>query len=226
MNLHLSNSIKVTDLTITAPGTSPNTDGIHLGDSTHIDITSSNIGVGDDCISIGQGTSDVSISKINCGPGHGISIGSLGKYPNEKDVTGVHVSNCTIEGTDNGVRVKTWPGSGPSKACNFTFEDIVVNNVKNPIIIDQEYCPGHQCDAKAPSKVQISDVVFKKIRGTGTTPAPVKLVCSSDVVCQNVVLDDINIKHVSEAPISSTCTNVKGLSITAMVNPQPCSTTS
>ncbi|PIA44307.1 hypothetical protein AQUCO_01700128v1 [Aquilegia coerulea] len=222
MNLCFSNNINIHDMTITAPGNSPNTDGIHLSDSTHIDISSSKIAVGDDCISIGQGSSDIFVEKIHCGPGHGISIGSLGKYPNERDVQGVHVKNCTIEGTDNGVRVKTWPGSPPSKAFNFTFEDIIVNNVKNPIIIDQEYCPGHKCDSKGPSQVKISDIVFKKIRGTGSTNSPVKLVCSS-AGCQNVVLNDINIKHVSDSPISSTCTNVKGLNVIAMLSPKPCS---
>lgn len=58
---------------------------------------------------------------------------------------GVNVRNCTINGTQNGVRIKTWPGAPASTASNFTFEDIVMNNVSNPIIIDQEYCPSHSC---------------------------------------------------------------------------------
>lgn len=74
------------------------------------------------------------------------SVGSLGKYQNEADVVGVVVRNCTISNTQNGVRVKTWPGSPESVASNFTFEDIVMINVSNPIIIDQEYCPSGSCE--------------------------------------------------------------------------------
>ena len=67
------------------------------------------------------------------------SVGSLGKYPDEKDVRGVVVTNCTIRNADNGVRIKTWGGSAPSQASNILFEDIIMDNVKNPIIIDQTY---------------------------------------------------------------------------------------
>jgi hypothetical protein len=67
------------------------------------------------------------------------SVGSLGKYPDEKDVRGVVVTNCTLRNADNGVRIKTWGGSPPSQASNILFQDIIMDNVKRPIIIDQTY---------------------------------------------------------------------------------------
>ncbi|KAL0548413.1 hypothetical protein IC582_012863 [Cucumis melo] len=141
-NIHFSG------FNITAPWNSQNTDGIHISQSTNINITNSNIGVGDDCVSIGPGSVNVSVSNVTCGPGHGISIGSLGKYKMEKDVIGIRVENCTINGTQNGVRVKTWPGDLGSNATNLTFQNIVMINVSNPIIIDQQYCPNHSCDTR------------------------------------------------------------------------------
>jgi galacturan 1,4-alpha-galacturonidase len=53
MNIYMSEDVKIDNLTITAPGDSPNTDGIHIGDSTNIKVTGTTIGTGDDCISIG-----------------------------------------------------------------------------------------------------------------------------------------------------------------------------
>ncbi|KAF9615366.1 hypothetical protein IFM89_023017 [Coptis chinensis] len=211
--------ILVRDMKITAPNKSPNTDGIHISQSTKINITSSTIGVGDDCISIGPSSNNIYISKVTCGPGHGISVGSLGKYPNEQDVNGVHVQNCTLIGPDNGVRVKSWPGSPSSKATNLKFEDNIMTNVKNPIIIDQEYCPSKGCETK-PSQVEISDVLFKNIKGTATTKSEVTLVCSSSMPCENVVLANIDLKYIlSDGLATSTCTNVKGISITGIENP-------
>lgn len=145
MNLLGCNNVRLQHVTISAPGTSLNTDGIHIGRSSKINITDSNIQTGDDCVSLGDGSKGIAVTRVTCGPGHGISVGSLGKYPNEEDVVGVTVKNCTLIKTMNGVRVKTWPASYNGIASDMHFEDIIMKDVQNPVILDQEYCPYNQC---------------------------------------------------------------------------------
>ena len=99
-------------------------------------------------VSLGQGSKDILVSEVFCGPGQGISVGSLGKGIKDEEVVGLTVRNCTFTCTSNGVRVKTWPDSHIGIASNFTFEDIVMNNVENPIVIDQLYCPYNKCNIK------------------------------------------------------------------------------
>ncbi|MFS7929520.1 putative glycosidase [Helianthus anomalus] len=148
-NFH-SNVMSCTNVTfdnfkILAPAESPNTDGIHLGWSKHITIKNSVIRTGDDCISIGDGCENLRIEGVKCGPGHGISVGSLGRNPGEKPVRGVFVKNCVFSCTQNGVRIKTWPDSLPGEVADMTFEDLTMDKVENPIIIEQDYCPHGAC---------------------------------------------------------------------------------
>ncbi|KAB1208664.1 hypothetical protein CJ030_MR6G006525 [Morella rubra] len=149
----------------------------------------------DDCVSLGDGNEQITIQKVTCGPGHGISVGSLGKYNNEQPVKGVTVRTCTFTNTMFGVRIKTWPGSPNGVASDMFFEDLVMNNVGTPVLIDQQYCPYGKCLAKVPSRVKISDVSFKSIRGTSTTKVAVKLSCSKSLPCQNVKLSNIDLKY-------------------------------
>lgn len=128
-----------------APEGSPNTDGIHIGWSHNITIKNSKFETGDDCVSIGDGCTNLHIEGVKCGPGHGISVGSLGRNKNEKPVIGVFVKNCTFTGTQNGVRIKTWPDSQPGEVADLHFEDLIMDKVENPIIIEQDYCPHIQC---------------------------------------------------------------------------------
>lgn len=141
-------NVTIQHVTINASGESLNTDGIHIGRSTRINITHADIKTGDDCVSLGDGSQQINVEKVNCGPGHGISVGSLGKYHNEQPVIGVIVRNCTLTNTRNGVRVKTWPASPSGLASDLHFEDIIINNVSTPILIDQQYCPYGQCQSK------------------------------------------------------------------------------
>ncbi|GAB2220192.1 hypothetical protein Droror1_Dr00007835 [Drosera rotundifolia] len=202
-------NITIHDMSITAPWDSPNTDGIHVSDSSNIRITSSTIRTGDDCVSIGPGSFNVSVSKVTCGPGHGISIGSLGRYKHEKNVAGIVVVNCTIIGTENGVRIKTWPGSPPSQASKMMFENIVMIDVSNPIVIDQEYCPSGACTRTEPSLVQLSKICFKNIRGTSRT-TPVTLKCSSRVPCVNVTVFDIDVTNIKAKKHKQSMWNLQG----------------
>ncbi|KAL6143895.1 hypothetical protein ACLB2K_054590 [Fragaria x ananassa] len=198
-------------LTIQAPKKSSNTDGIHIARSWRINVTDTDIGTGDDCISIGDGTKKLIVTNVNCGPGHGISVGSLEKYSDEQPVYGLVVRNCTFTNTTNGVRIKTWPGSPVTGlASHIHFVDITMNNVQNPIIIDQNYCPGHTCNQQGQSNIKISNVRFRNIRGTSASQVAVNLACSQTLPCEMVELIGIDLAYSGEhnRPILSQCTNV------------------
>ena len=132
----------ITDVTITAPGDSPNTDGLKFGFCSNINITKTHIGTGDDCV----------VSNVNCGPGHGISVGSLGKNKEEKDVNRLTVRDIVFNGTSDGIRIKTWESSASKiLVSHFVYENIQMINVGNPINIDQKYCPHPPCEKKVKS---------------------------------------------------------------------------
>ncbi|KAM7461393.1 hypothetical protein LguiA_029514 [Lonicera macranthoides] len=67
------NNVMVSNVKIIAPDNSPNIDGIHVQGSTGVTIKGCNIRTGDDCVSIGPGTSGLWMERIKCGPRHGTS---------------------------------------------------------------------------------------------------------------------------------------------------------
>ncbi|XP_004289173.1 PREDICTED: polygalacturonase-like [Fragaria vesca subsp. vesca] len=210
-NVFMCHDLTFQRLTIQAPKKSSNTDGIHIARSWRINVTDTDIGTGDDCISIGDGTKKLIVTNVNCGPGHGISVGSLGKYSDEQPVYGLVVRNCTFTNTTNGVRIKTWPGSPVTGlASHIHFVDITMNNVQNPIIIDQNYCPGHTCNQQGQSNIKISNIRFRNIRGTSASQVAVNLACSQTLPCEMVELIGIDLAYSGEhnRPILSQCTNV------------------
>lgn len=72
------------------------------------------------------------------------SIGSLGDDKNEDGVEDITVTNSVFTETQNGVRIKSFPRESNGYAKNIIFKNLTMNNVHNPIIIDQNYCPDHK----------------------------------------------------------------------------------
>ncbi|KAK7826110.1 polygalacturonase, partial [Quercus suber] len=139
------NNVNMQGVRVIAAGNSINTNGIHVQLSSNVTILNSNMQTGDDCISVGPGTINMWIENVACGPGHGISIGSLGKNQQETGVQNVTITTTNFTGTQNGVRIKSWPRPSNEFARNIIFEHVNMVNVQNPIIIDQNYCPSKDC---------------------------------------------------------------------------------
>lgn len=72
VTVHHSSNVRIQNIRIRAPSGSPNTDGIHVQSSSGVTITGGTIGTGDDCIALSQGSRNIWIERVNCGPGHGI----------------------------------------------------------------------------------------------------------------------------------------------------------
>jgi galacturan 1,4-alpha-galacturonidase len=223
-HVHSCNNLTFEHLYLGAPDWSPNTDGIHTSNTSYVKIIDSTIATGDDCISLGHGSTNFDIHNITCGPGHGISIGSLGKEDRpgreEKPVTAIRVKNCLLRGTDNGVRIKTYPKPIPNQVHNVYFEDIVMENVKNPIIFDQEYSTKNP---KTSSHVKITDIHIRNIKGTSVSPVAVNVVCSKLFPCDGLDFFNINLKYNGTKPaeLSSACTNAKP-NYSGLQSPAPC----
>ncbi|XP_058105276.1 probable polygalacturonase At3g15720 [Magnolia sinica] len=216
-------SVYISSVTITAPANSPNTDGIDIVHSQYVNIWQSTIGTGDDCIAIGNGGKNIKISWVHCGPGHGISIGSLGQDDGFAAVEQVQVLNCTFTGTSNGARIKTWPG-GSGYARRISFEDMHMNDTDNPIIIDQYYCDGHKChNQTSASAVDVSDVRFVGFHGTSSKEVAINLECSNTVGCTDIVLNNVQLTPaVPGMKLSSYCNNAHGPTCTSCVPQVPC----
>ncbi|KAG6436705.1 hypothetical protein SASPL_101607 [Salvia splendens] len=185
-------NVHIQSIYITAPPLSPNTDGIHIENTNNVEIYNSVISNGDDCVSIGSGCYDVDIRNITCGPSHGISIGSLGKHNSRACASNITVRDSVIKNSDNGVRIKTWQG-GSGAVSGVTFRKIHMENVRNPIIIDQFYCLTKDC-SNGTSAVQVSDIEYSDIKGTyDIRSPPVRLACSDAVPCTNITIGDVEL---------------------------------
>ncbi|KAE8717367.1 Polygalacturonase [Hibiscus syriacus] len=214
------NNVKVDSLRVSASGNSPNTDGIHVQASSDVIILNSRIGTGDDCVSVGPGTNNLWIENVACGPGHGISIGSLGKEAEEPGVRNVTVKTATFTGTQNGVRIKSWGRPSSGFARNILFQHAIMTDVENPIVIDQHYCPDEKNCPGQVSGVKISDVTYQDIHGTSATEVAVKFDCSPTYPCTDIKLEDVKLTYRNK-PAEASCSYADGTA-SGFIQPSSC----
>ncbi|KAI3716279.1 hypothetical protein L6452_23507 [Arctium lappa] len=212
--------VAVSRLGVFAPAGSPNTDGIHISASTNVEVKDSTIRTGDDCISIVSNSSKVKIRTIVCGPGHGISIGSLGKTGSCDQVYDVSVRGAFLSNTENGLRIKTWQG-GSGFVSNVKFEDVLMENVSNPIIIDQYYCDSSKSCANKTCAVNVENISYVNIKGTSASKEAITFACSDVSPCEGLYLEDVQLVSATGGITTSFCWEAKG-STSGIVYPPPC----
>jgi polygalacturonase len=140
-----------------------NTDGIDPGNSTNVTITHCFIRAGDDNVAIKAGhglpTRNMTISHNHFYYGHGMSIGS------ETDGGADHilVTDLSIEGADNGIRIKSNSSRG-GLVENIRYEDVCIKDTKNPIYMDSNYSYMGTARDKLP---QFRNIVLSNVRIEG-----------------------------------------------------------
>jgi polygalacturonase len=123
---------------IYSPKTARNTDGIDPGSSTNVTITRSFIHTGDDQVAIKPGAAGpvthVTVSHNHFYTGHGMSIGS----ETEGGASAIRVTDLSIDGADNGIRIKSNDTRG-GLVRDVLYEDVCIRDTKNPIYMDSNY---------------------------------------------------------------------------------------
>ncbi len=123
---------------IDSPKTARNTDGIDPSSSTNVSILHCDIHAGDDNVAIKAGSNGpaahMTIAHNHFYTGHGMSIGS----ETNGGVEDIEVRDLTIDGADNGLRIKSNSTRG-GLVRNVVYEDVCIRNTKEPIVIDPFY---------------------------------------------------------------------------------------
>jgi len=123
---------------IMTPKTARNTDGIDPGSSRNITIANSYIHTGDDdvCLkpSAAGAVSNMSVLHNHFYSGHGMSIGS-GTFGG---VDHLLVDDLTIDGADNGIRIKSDRSRG-GLVHQVLYRNVCIRNVPNPLVFTPHY---------------------------------------------------------------------------------------
>jgi polygalacturonase len=125
--------ITIQNVRIFAPSDAPNTDAMDPG-GQRIVIRNCEIDTGDDDVAIQSGSRDVLVEYLTCLHGHGISIGSSTR----NGLSHVVVTHCIFDGSDNGLRIKSYRGAG-GEVHDISYANIVMKNVRRPFDINMLY---------------------------------------------------------------------------------------
>jgi polygalacturonase len=138
VSVNQTNGFTAWGVKIMTPKTARNTDGIDPGSSRNITIAYSYIHTGDDDVCLKPSSagpvSNMSVLHNHFYSGHGMSIGS-GTYGG---VDHLLVDDLTIDGADNGLRIKSDPTRG-GLVHQVVYRNVCIRNVPNPLVFTPHY---------------------------------------------------------------------------------------
>lgn len=200
-NFHVAythgDGLTVWGIKIDTPKTARNTDGIDPISSTNVTITRSYIQAGDDNVAIKAGdlgpSANITVSNNHFYAGHGMSIGS----ETNGGVSAVRVTNLTIDGADNGIRIKSNSSRG-GLVRDVDYRDVCIRDTKNPIVMDTNYSFYGRARDRLPV---FTDIVFRDVRVLGG--GKVQLQGYDAMHRLGIQFDDVAMEPLQEVKISA-----------------------
>ncbi|OKL59010.1 hypothetical protein UA08_05677 [Talaromyces atroroseus] len=209
-----STNVSITNLFVNATSDDEwgtmNTDGYDSWRSSNLLVENATITNGDDCVAAKGNTTNLLARNITCNRSTGVTIGSIGQYPDWPDyVQNVTFDNVRLFNSEDGAYIKTWPGvsvdedgngdtggGGGGLVKNVTFSNFELTNVGLPIQISQcIYTTAVGiCNT---SRLQVEDVSFVNFTGTSTFNVAASLYCSPEVPCPGIKFDNVSLQSVN-----------------------------
>jgi polygalacturonase len=148
---------------IRAPKRARNTDGIDPANCTNVTITESWIDTGDDNVAIkagsGRPSTHITVAHNHFYSGHGMSIGS----ETDAGASAIQVSDLTIEGADNGIRIKSNASRG-GLVHDIVYDDVCIRDTRNALLFDTHYTPLGTATNLIP---RFEDITLRNVRIEG-----------------------------------------------------------
>jgi polygalacturonase len=166
-NFHVSfsdsNGFTAWAVKIRAPKRARNTDGIDPANATNVTIAHSWIDTGDDNVAIKAGgqrpATHITIADNHFYSGHGISIGS----ETDAGASAIRVSDLSINGADNGIRIKSNSSRG-GLVHDVVYENVCIRDTANPILFDTHYTPLGKATSLIP---RFEDITLRNVHIEG-----------------------------------------------------------
>ncbi|QRV96404.1 polygalacturonase [Ceratobasidium sp. AG-Ba] len=190
-----------------------NADGWDTYRTSHFILKDAHVVSGDDCFSFKGNSTYVTVENVYCQNSHGVSVGSLAQYPGVLDIIEhVQVKNITFVGngdsSSNGARIKVWAGPVGSAIVNDVhYEDLSIENVTNPIVVDSCYFSSAYCATGTPV-ANITNVSITNVTGHSTGNVVSSIICPEGATC-DIKLKNINITPATGAAPVYRCFSVK-----------------
>jgi polygalacturonase len=193
--VHQTDGFTAWGVKIKTPKTARNSDGIDPSSSTNVTITRCFIETGDDNVAIKSdargAATHMTVAHNHFYSGHGMSIGS----GTDGGVAAILVTDLTLDGTDNGLRIKSDRSRG-GLVQGVTYESVCLRNVTNPIVLNTMYTtlPGELLPV-------YRDIVFRDVHSVTTGWSTLLGLDAGHRL--GVTLDNVNVDGLSPADIKA-----------------------
>jgi polygalacturonase len=240
VQLLYSHDVEVAHCQMYSPVNSPNTDGLNTDSCRDVLVRDCIASVGDDGFGIKSGRDEEgrkvnrpteNVTYLRCHVLHGHSVCAIGSEESGS-VRHIRFLDCTGDGTDNGIRIKSMRGRG-GVVEDITASHFKLTNVRTPIILSDNYVQTK------PEPVSERTPVFRNInidhvtaRGAGTCcridgleEQPIQDIRLSDldlagtngILCyhaKNITFDNVRLTAKTNSFVEHDSENVRKLNVT------------